>query len=311
MLLIVSELANDPTMQISFGLCTFFCLYCLIGSWITGNCSQVDRLWSLLPSVYGWLFVYFEYKYYSPSVGSTRVVVMAVLVTLWSLRLTFNYWRKDGYKVGVEDYRWGVLRQFFNYPKRIIPFQLFNILFIAFYQNWLIFGFTLPIYYVQKYARTKPFDGFDSIAAGLFLLFLLFETVSDEQQWRYQSVKWNYINTKRYDPNCGYTESELKQGFLSKGLFAHSRHPNFFAEQSVWWCLYLFTLTANYRQIMNGNYKLLYNQSIYGAFLLTLLFQGSTAFTEYITIKKYPKYKQYQNAVSRLIPLWSGKFKSE
>ena len=39
-----------------------------------------------------------------------------------------------------------------------------------------------------------------------------------------------------------------------------------------------------------------------GAVLLSLLFQGSTAFTEQITAGKYPTYKEYQKKVNRLFP---------
>jgi steroid 5-alpha reductase family enzyme len=39
-----------------------------------------------------------------------------------------------------------------------------------------------------------------------------------------------------------------------------------------------------------------------GAALLNLLFLGSTALTEKISLEKYPAYKHYQNEVSRLLP---------
>jgi steroid 5-alpha reductase family enzyme len=39
-----------------------------------------------------------------------------------------------------------------------------------------------------------------------------------------------------------------------------------------------------------------------GAVVLTALFQGSTNFTEELTLKKYPSYAAYQKTTSRLIP---------
>jgi len=45
-----------------------------------------------------------------------------------------------------------------------------------------------------------------------------------------------------------------------------------------------------------------WNYSFVGAALLNLLFLGSTALTEQISIEKYPAYKDYQNEVSRLVP---------
>mgnify|MGYP002620526474 CR=1 FL=1 len=42
--------------------------------------------------------------------------------------------------------------------------------------------------------------------------------------------------------------------------------------------------------------------TVIGPVLLTLLFLGSTAFTESITKSKYPEYAEYQRTTSRLIP---------
>ncbi len=36
--------------------------------------------------------------------------------------------------------------------------------------------------------------------------------------------------------------------------------------------------------------------------LLTLLFQGSTDLTEKLSVRKYPRYRQYQKKVPRLWP---------
>jgi steroid 5-alpha reductase family enzyme len=38
---------------------------------------------------------------------------------------------------------------------------------------------------------------------------------------------------------------------------------------------------------------------------LTLLFQGSTAMTEQISLSKYPAYRDYQRKTSRLVPWFS------
>jgi len=59
-----------------------------------------------------------------------------------------------------------------------------------------------------------------------------------------------------------------KRGFIKDGLFSISRHPNFFCEISIWWAVYLFSVSS-----MGWNYSFL------GALLLNLLFLGSTALT--------------------------------
>lgn len=49
-----------------------------------------------MPAVYLWVFA-------AGADFDPRVTVMAGLVTLWAIRLTFNYARKGGYAPGGED----------------------------------------------------------------------------------------------------------------------------------------------------------------------------------------------------------------
>jgi steroid 5-alpha reductase family enzyme len=62
----------------------------------------------------------------------------------------------------------------------------------------------------------------------------------------------------------------------------------------MWWCLYGFAAIAS---------GTLVNLGLVGAVLLLLLFQGSTNFTEALSLEKYPTYADYQKRTSRLIPL--------
>lgn len=41
---------------------------------------------------------------------NTRLLIMALLTTVWGARLTFNFARKGGYRFDAEDYRWGLDR---------------------------------------------------------------------------------------------------------------------------------------------------------------------------------------------------------
>ena len=82
-------------------------LWCFAVGEITRNNSQVDKLWSILPFVYCWIIAI-------EGGMQPRLVVMAVLATLWGVRLTFNFARKGAYRLrfwdGEEDYRWQVVR---------------------------------------------------------------------------------------------------------------------------------------------------------------------------------------------------------
>ena len=87
--------------------------------------------------------------------------------------------------------------------------------------------------------------------------------------------------------------ADFRPRFLTTGLWRFSRHPNFFFEQAQWWALFLFGAIAA------GS---LLQWTVLGAVLLTILFIGSTRFTEEITRSKYPEYADYQATTSPIIP---------
>jgi len=132
-----------------------------------------------------------------------------------------------------------------------------------------------------------PLNQLDYLSIVGFLVLLSVETISDQQLWNFQQQKHALI--KANEPRTG----AYLAGFYCDGLFKYSRHPNFFCEIMIWWVFYVFSVAAS------GNP---FNWSIIGTILLTLLFQGSTPFTEYISSQKYPLYKVYQQTTSRLIP---------
>lgn len=250
---------------------------------LTGNNSQVDKLWSILPVAYSWIVA--DYGDYAP-----RLVLMSTLVTVWGIRLTINFALKGAYQLrfwgGEEDYRWKELRRKPEFGK---PWKwtLFNLFFISGYQNVLILLFTLPIILALQY-RTAPLGAADVIIALFMLFFIGFETIADLQQWKFQSRK------RALAEAGGVMTADVAKGFPDKGLWAFSRHPNYFAEQCIWICFYLFSIAAGATVI---------NWSITGCLLLVLLFRGSSEFSESISAGKYPAYREYQEKVSRFIPL--------
>ena len=250
------------------------CAFAWIGSLLTGDTSWVDRSWSVVPVIYVWVFAI------SAGLASARLDIMAVVVTLWGARLTFNLARKGGYS-GVEDYRWPVLRA----SMRPWQFQLFNFFFVVIYQNLILVLLTLPAWAAYQH-RATPFGALDVMLAALFLAFTVGETIADEQQWGFQS--WKHAEIA-----AGRTPSPR---FLQTGLFRYSRHPNYFCEIGQWWIFFLMGALAT-RSVLQWTFV--------GAFLLSLLFVGSTAFTEKITISRYPEYAHYQRRTSAIVPWYA------
>lgn len=255
--------------------------YSFVVGELSGNNSQVDKLWSLLPIAYAWITAY--YGDYSP-----RLVLMAGLVSIWGLRLTYNFSRHGAFSLrfweGKEDYRWEVLRA----RKEFQPgwkWTLFNLFFISGYQHVLILLFTLPVLIALQYNEV-PLGPADWMIAASMLFFIAYEALADEQQWKFQSEKYRRLN--KGEP----LSEDYAKGFLDKGLWAYSRHPNYFAEQAIWVCFYLFSVAASGQWL---------NWSIAGSLLLIVLFQGSSNFSEEISAGKYPQYADYQKRVPRFI----------
>ena len=196
---------------------------------------------------------------------------------MWGARLTFNFARKGGYS-GVEDYRWGVLRS--SMPKW--RFQFFNLFFIVIYQNFILVLLALPAWTAYQFRGTS-FSVLDAVLAAVFLAFTVAETIADEQQWRFQT--W-----KRDEVAAGRSPGPR---FIQSGLFRYSRHPNYFFEIGQWWILFLIAAVAAQSVLQ---------WSLSGAILLSLLFAGSTAFTEKITLSRYPEYALYQQRTSAIVP---------
>jgi steroid 5-alpha reductase family enzyme len=267
-------------MGISLSLVT---AYCFVVGEITKNNSQVDKLWSLIPIYYVWHMTYlgdFE----------PRMVLMSVLVSIWGIRLTYNFARRGAYTwkfwEGEEDYRWAILRAKPGFKNPWI-WMLFNLLFICAYQNALIFLFTVPI--LSGLTEAAPaLTWIDYLLAIVFILFVVIEYIADQQQYEFQTEKHRRIAANE-------PLGEYSHGFVKTGLWSIVRHPNYAMEQAIWVVFYLFSVEATGEWI---------NWTMPGSLLLIILFKGSSDFSEQISAEKYPEYKDYQKKVARFIPFF-------
>jgi steroid 5-alpha reductase family enzyme len=125
-------------------------------------------------------------------------------------------------------------------------------------QNILLFSLALPMYYAVVYPHSAltPAD-YTLFAAGLSIVG--FEFTADNQQWAYQNYKSVYLILDKASEAVGestimsalpssacwpfasvpFTAADAERGFITKGLWAWSRHPNFLCEQCFWVCPFL------------------------------------------------------------------------
>ena len=247
-------------LVVNLWICGAVTAGCWLASVLTREYSWTDRMWSIAPVVYVWVF--------AAGADDARATLVAVLVTAWGARLTFNFARKGGYAPGGEDYRWAILRD-------RLPgwrFGLFNAGFIAGYQNVLLLLIALPVWTIVQHPR--PLGLPDVVAALAFVAFLAVETVADQQRWEFH-------------------RAHPAGGVLRTGLFHYGRHPNYFGELGQWWAVFAFAAVAA------GTVWL---PTAAGAVLLTALFVGSTLFTEQISTARHPEYADYRRSTSMLVP---------
>jgi steroid 5-alpha reductase family enzyme len=261
--------------------------YCfLVGEWSKNN-SQVDKLWSIVPIYYVW---------HMTIMGDMepRMVLMSILVTIWGVRLTYNFARRGAYQwkfwAGEEDYRWEALRTRPGFNNRFV-WMLFNLFFISAYQNILIFLFTLPILTSIGDGVNHELNWVDYLLALIYVTCVVLEYVADQQQYDFQQEKHRRIK-------AGEDLGEYSKGFVSTGLWSIVRHPNYAMEQTIWLVFYLYSVHATGEWI---------NWSIGGSILLLILFKGSSDFSEELSAGKYPEYKEYQATTPRFIPFTKRK----
>ena len=274
-ILMILHLFNNSEALLCILLITAFtALLSFFFALITKDYSWTDRLWSTLPVGFAWIYaVKTDYD--------ASILLPTLLITLWGARLTFNFARRGGYSA-IEDYRWAILRKKIHNP---VLWQIFNLLFIAIYQQLLFILFTSFMHLLTENPQTR-LTSLSLVACVLFLVSLTIETLADQQQYVFQQSKYGLL------PKNEKWKTDYAQGFRTTSLFSRSRHPNYFGELGVWWSLYLYGSFATGKLI---------NPSILGPILLTLLFIGSTKFTESITQSKYPAYKHYRKKASAII----------
>jgi steroid 5-alpha reductase family enzyme len=119
--------ATNPLIT-SLAIALFLTPVVLTVSEINKNYSQVDRLWSIIPAFYNVHYALWARLNGLPTYRLDHVMAVSII---WSARLTFNYWRKGGYTVGSEDYRWAIVKDYIGAPGMFI----LNVTFISLGQN--------------------------------------------------------------------------------------------------------------------------------------------------------------------------------
>lgn len=175
--------------------------------------SIVDIGWGL-----GFVVITWTARAAGPG-DDARSTIQAVLVTLWGLRLAgYLLLRNWGQP---EDYRYAAMR------RRVGPSYAFLSIFMVFgLQGVLMLAVSLPVQAVQGIASSAPLGPLDFLGIALFCIGFFFEVAGDFQLTRFRANPGN-------------------QGqVLDTGVWAWTRHPNYFGDALQWWAIGLFALSV-------------------------------------------------------------------
>jgi len=229
----------------------------------TGNASMFDPYWSLGPlavAVYFWMV--------SSGQGAVplRQFMVILLVGIWSIRLTLN-WAGTWQGLGHEDWRYQGLRH-----KSGRWFWLVELAGIELMPALVIFAGCLSLY-PALVTGTAGFGFLDVVAAGITGGAIAVEAVADRQLRAFTTEGTGEV--------------------MEKGLWAYSRHPNYFGEVMFWWGLFVFALAAG----------LSYWWTVIGPVAVTVLFLTiSIPLMEQRNLKRRPGYAEYQQRTQVFFP---------
>jgi len=233
-------------------------------SFIFNNSSLYEPYWSVVPVP---IALYWTFHQYSDA-AIIRQVAVLLLLTIWAARLTYNClnrWR--GLKH--EDWRYAERRGNTGRFYWVVSFFGFHL-----FPTIIVFLGCLSLY-PALLAGTNPFGVLDIVAIILTVSAILIETRAD------QELKTFLCKRKSAEEN------------ITTGLWAYSRHPNYFGEVLFWWGLYLFALAAD----------LAYWWVIIGPLCVTMLFiVVSIPMMDKHILKTKPAYAETMKKVSALAP---------
>ncbi len=199
--------------------------------------------------------------------SSVRSLLVCSLVSVWGLRLAWHIHTRN--KGRTEDYRYLAWRKEWGrwfYMRSYVQVYLL--------QGALLLLIVLPVLVINNHFG-PVLGGLDMIGLAIWCFGFYFESVGDAQLARFIQ---NPVN---------------KGSILQRGLWAYTRHPNYFGEVTQWWGIWLMTLSVP------GAWW-----SVVGPLTITFLIVKVSGIP--MLEKKMaenPAYAEYAKGVSMFIPL--------
>ncbi|MBP6866509.1 MAG: DUF1295 domain-containing protein [Candidatus Pacebacteria bacterium] len=218
-------------------------------------------------------------SFLSSGFDTDRGLIVTVLVGVWSLRLSLHIYLRNRNKT--EDYRYQAWRM--EWGKW---FLIRSYLQVFLLQGFLLLVVSAPIIAIGIYRYMNldyivPMGVFDYIGIAIWIIGFLFESVGDAQLAKFLK------------------NPENKGKLMQSGLWAYTRHPNYFGEATMWWGIWLIAFSTPYGPV-----------SIVGPMLITfLLLKVSGVPMLEAKMSSHPDFPEYKARVNMFVP-WFPKNKN-
>lgn len=200
-------------LEVAILIAFYSVVYFVVGTLLKNN-SIVDIGWGL-----GFVVVA-AYVLLATDTPSVPLYVIALLVAIWGLRLSYHIMRRNLGKP--EDFRYANWRN--AWGKMVIPRAFFQVYML---QGLFMFLVALPI----------TFTGLSSdagvlrlplliLGAAIWIVGFMFEAVGDYQLKQFLAQPGN------------------RGQLMTFGLWSLTRHPNYFGEAVMWWGIFVIALSG-------------------------------------------------------------------
>ncbi|MGH9841648.1 MAG: DUF1295 domain-containing protein [Blastocatellia bacterium] len=196
-----------------------------------------------------------------------RKLLLTALVVVWGGRLA-GYLARRNIGKG-EDYRYQAMRK--RHGER---FPIVSLYLVFGFQGVLMWIISLPLQAAQMATQPDRLTLLDWLGVLLWIIGFAFETIGDWQLARFKSDPAN------------------KGKVMDRGLWAYTRHPNYFGDAVLWWGYFLIAAAT-------GAWW-----TVIGPILMTLLLMkvSGVALLEKTLVKTKPEYQDYIRRTSAFFP---------
>jgi steroid 5-alpha reductase family enzyme len=239
------------------------------------NSSFYDAYWSVVPPLIALYWALEATAIEATAIEATAVAVddtrawlVIVLVWLWGIRLTVN-WATYWPGLEHEDWRYGPIKTNAGKWNALADFSAIHL-----FPTVIVFVACLPIYAAVA-MDARPLNWLDYVAAAVTALAIIIELLSDIQLHRFLAHR--------------------KEGEIMKtGLWAYSRHPNYFGEWLFWAGLALFGIAAvpsAWWWVLPGSVA-----------MLVMFLVASIPMIDKRSVERRPEYEAHMARVSGFVP---------